>query len=139
MENFKQISIQKNRGWRGLAKAVIYNAENKEHTSMVFSFSQAVWEDMLHGYIVIPHEDYYYALTFDNLSALPKETQQRSVLIKNFSANITEVNRIEKDSWTTASGVACSLIYHYLKNNNHHTQSNWNYIRNKSNTRNIIK
>ena len=128
MENFKQISIQKNRGWRGLAKAVIYDEENKEYTSMVFSFSQAVWEDMLHGYIVIPHEDYYYALTFDNLSALPKETQQRSVLIKNFQANITEVDRIEKSKWTSISGIAYSLIYHYLKNNNHHTQSDWNYV-----------
>ena len=127
MENFKQISIQKNRGWRGLAKVVVYN-EEKEYTSMVFSFSQAVWEDMLHGYIIMPHEEYYYILAFDNLSALPKETQQRSVLIKNFQANIIEVNRIEKSKWTSTSGIAYSLIYHYLKNNNYHTQSDWNYI-----------
>ena len=128
MENFKQISIQKNRGWRGLAKAVVYNEEDKEYTSMVFSFSQAVWEDMLHGYMVIPHKEYYYILVFDNTARLPAPTQQRSVLIKNFKANILDVNRIKKDSWTHTSGIVYSLIYHYLKNNNHHTQSDWNYI-----------
>lgn len=127
-ENFKTITIQKNRGWRGLAKAVIYNEDNNVYTSMVFSFSQAVWEDMLHGYMVIPHDGYYYILTFDHTTGLPREDQQRSVLIKNFISNITEVNRVEIASWSTVSGVAYSLIKHFIKNNNRHTQSDWNYI-----------
>lgn len=132
--NFSNITIVKNRGWRGLAKATIYNAGNKEYTSMVFSFSQAVWEDLLHGYIVIPHEDYYYILTFDNTAHLPAPTQQRSVLIKNFQANILNVSRIEKNKWHTTNGVAYSLLYHHIKNNNHHTTSDWNYIRSTCNT-----
>ena len=128
MDGFKKIIIQKNRGWRGLAKVTILNNDMKTITSMVFSFSQAVWEDMLHGYMVIPHGEYYYILTFNNTDKLPREDQQRSVLIKNFQANITEVNRIEKNKWYTINGVAYSLLCHHIKNNNRHTTSDWNFI-----------
>lgn len=128
MKDFKKIKIQKNRGWRGLAKAVITDSDDNEITSMVFSFSQAVWEDMLHGYMIIPHEEYYHILTFDNTHKLPTAEQQRSVLIKNFQANIIEHSFIKKDEWYTTNGVAYSLLSHYLKNNNRHTTSDWNFI-----------
>lgn len=127
-DDFKIISIQKNRGWRGLSEVSIYNEERRLITSMIFSFSQKVWNDMLDGYIVIPYKDYYYIVNFDNLSELPSRTQQRSVLIKNFQAHITNIQRIEKEYWMSCPTKHYSLIVHFLINNNKHTQSNWNYV-----------
>jgi len=121
------LKIQKNRGWRGLAQVKITDA-GKEIINNVFSFSQDMWDDMLNGHIVVQDKDYYYIITFDNLIDLPKPHQQRSVLIKNFWAAVTEVGFIEKDRWTSTNGLAYNLIVHYIKNRNNHTKSDWNNI-----------
>lgn len=127
MKKFKHIVLQKNRGWRGLAELKVITDDDKTY-SYIFSFSQLVWEDMLHGYIVFPHENYYYIFTFDNTDRLPRENQQRSVLIKNFNSKITEIFEIPKNKWANTHGINYSLLYHHIKNNNNHTQSEWNNI-----------
>lgn len=128
MNNFKTITINKNRGWRGLAEAHIQDDDNNLVLKMIFSFSPAVWYDMLHGYMVLQDNDYYYVIDFDNLDRLPRPTQQRSVLIKNFRANVINVNRYEKATWNTAEGKDWSCIMNFLKNRNNHTTSDWNCI-----------
>ena len=84
MKEIKRIRINKNRGWRGLAELVCEDEERKVVHKMIFSFSQAVWNDLLKGYIVIQDEDNYFILNFDNTESLPTPVQQRSVLIKSF-------------------------------------------------------
>lgn len=125
---FKRIIINKNRGWRGLAELLVYDAARELQARMVFSFSQPVWEDMLDGKIVTQDKDYYYIIHFDSLECLPKKTQQRSVLIKNFMANVTIVDRIEKAHWTDCAPSNWMAITHFLKNKNNHTTSDWNCI-----------
>lgn len=122
------IIINKNRGWRGLAELRIIDESHTIRKTMIFSFSQEVWNDMLDGHIVVQDEKYYYILTFDNLMALPRRDQQRSVLIKNFTANVLHVNRYEKTKWSDAVAPHWSCISHFLKNRNNHTQSDWNCI-----------
>ena len=124
----KEIIINKNRGWRGLAEVVVRDASHTEQTRMIFSFSQAVWDDMLNGHLVLQDDDHYYVLTFDNLMRLPKKNQQRSVLIKNFMATVLNVNRYEKSIWEKAETNDWNCINHFIKNRNNHTQSDWNYI-----------
>lgn len=129
MKSGSQLFMQKNRGWRGLAQVRITNEDcTKEILNNIFSFSQDVWNDMLDGRIIVQDKDYYYILTFDNLSKLPSPTQQRSVLIKNFKGTITDVSFIEKAKWNTTTGSTFDLLYHYIKNKNNHTKSDWNYI-----------
>ena len=127
MDEFKQIEIIKNRGWRGLAKATVKNHDSIT-MSMIFSFSQAVWEDLLSSQIVMQDHTYYYVITFGNTEALPKPTQQRSVLIKYFMGGITNVNKYEKATWTNAKGNDYDKIYNFIKNSNNHTTSDWNYV-----------
>ena len=125
----KEIIINKNRGWRGLAEVVVRDATHTEQTKMIFSFSQAMWEDMLNGRIVMQDDEYYYVLTFDNLTHLPRKDQQRSVLIKNFTATVLNVNRYDKTSChknVTLTDWNC--IAHFIENKNNHTQSDWNCI-----------
>ena len=50
MKEIKRIRINKNRGWRGLAELVCEDEERKVVHKMIFSFSQAVWNDLLKGY-----------------------------------------------------------------------------------------
>lgn len=128
--NFKIIVINKNRGWRGLAKVDIKTEHNSYPIlQMTFSFSSKVWEDMLNAHIVIQDKDYYYVIEFDNTPSLPKPTQQRSVLIKDFIANILNVNRYNKSSWATNTNYDdWCRIKHFIDNKNNHTQSNWNCI-----------
>ena len=76
-EDIKTIVINKNRGWRGLAEALIFDKDTKTVLSMIFSFSQDVWDDMLGGHMVLQDNDNYIVLTFGNTEALPKG--QRSV------------------------------------------------------------
>ena len=131
MNQMKQIVINKNRGWRGLAEVVILDEENKETTKHIFSFSQRVWNDLiLDDVIVLKSEQYYYVIHFDEVlkGKLPNPTQQRSVLIKNFTANISKVSRYEVPTWTSATGKDYAYIIHFLKNNNNHTTSDWNCI-----------
>lgn len=129
MESIKRIIINKNRGWRGLAELVAENERREEVMKMIFSFSQPVWEDMLKGYIVMQDDDNYIILNFDNVEALPKPTQQRSVLIKSFNATVVNSWTYPKDSWMrNASSDHYKYIYHFTKNRNNHTTSNWNCI-----------
>lgn len=108
---------------------------------MIFSFSQLVWEDMLKGYIVMQNETKYIVIEFNKLDTLPKPTQQRSVLIKNFTANIVNKVYYTKTGWEQASLSLrhYMLIAHFIKNRNNHTTSDWNSIRNKSYARYIVQ
>ena len=138
MESIKRIRINKNRGWRGLAELVAENERREDVAKMIFSFSQPVWEDMLKGFIVMQDEDNYIILEFDNTDALPKPTQQRSVLIKSFYATVINQYEYAKDSWAkNTPAVHYNYIEHFTKNRNNHTTSDWNCIRYQSNTNDI--
>lgn len=123
----KRIIINKNRGWRGLAELRCYDSEHKNIHTMIFSFSEPMWEDLHRGIIITQDEDNYYALDFDNAILLP--TGQRSVLIKSFNANVTNVFTINKAHWKELGADRHRIaVYNFIKNNNHHTTSDWNCI-----------
>lgn len=128
MKEIKRIRINKNRGWRGLAELVCEDEERKVVHKMIFSFSQPVWEDLLQGYIVIQDEDNYFILNFDNTDALPKPTQQRSVLIKSFLATVVNITAYPKNEEVSPLTDDYDRIYHFKKNRNNHTTSDWNCI-----------
>lgn len=130
MDSIKTIVINKNRGWRGLAEVKCQDESGKVVTSMLFSFSPKVWEDLLAGYIVIPYEATYLVLQFNNIDKLPKPTQQRSVLIKNFTADVVHLTAYPNDSWFTPARENKHLEYisNFKRNRNNHTQSDWNCI-----------
>lgn len=131
MNKFNHILINKNRGWRGLAEAIVRDEENKEQLKMIFSFSQQVWTDLIIRNLIVMQDDkYYYVIKFkDGVSSrLPSPTQQRSVLIKNYRGEIEDVYKVDKDAWTSAEGGNWSAIMHFLKNKNNHTTSDWNCI-----------
>lgn len=122
------IQINKNRGWRGLAEVCGYNKEGDRVTKMLFSFSQPVWDDMLLGYMVIQDPENYMVLQFDNIDKLP--SGQRSVLLKNFTAHVTDIEVYPKERWSQlalAKG-QYNIISHFIKNRNNHTTSDWNCI-----------
>jgi len=125
---FNHITINKNRGWRGLAEVKVIDLDTKEEMKMIFSFSEPVWRNMLDGRMVMQTKESYYVFYFDNLDMLPKSHQQRSVLIKNFNATITKVNVYPKTEWGTAEATDWMAIAHFRKNKNNHTTSDWNYI-----------
>ena len=126
---FESSIVNKNRGWRGLAEIKILNEDAHTVTSRVFSFSQAVWDDLLRGYVVIQDEDNYYVMELDTTSALP-HGHQRSVLIKDIVSKITKTVKIPKATWPHDSRVLglYGYIYDFIKNNNNHTTSDWNQI-----------
>lgn len=128
MEEIKFIKINKNRGWRGLAELCCTNKDRDRVTSNVFSFSQAVWDDMQCGQVVLQDKDNYYVLHFDGADELPKG--QRSVLIKNFEGTVTKVNKYNKNTWMKDAKDArdYTCIYDFIKNRNNHTTSDWNCI-----------
>lgn len=129
MENIARVILNKNRGWRGLAELICEDNERKVISKMIFSFSQPVWNDMLQGYIVTQDEDNYIILQFDNTEALPKPTQQRSVLIKHFIGTVVNKYEYPKATWqANTPGDHYNFIYHFTKNRNNHTQSDWNCI-----------
>lgn len=73
--------------------------------------------------------DNYIILKFDRLEVLPKPTQQRSVLIKNAVLPIVSKAVYPKNDWkATKLPYEFDVIYHFLKNRNNHTTSNWNCI-----------
>lgn len=139
-KEFKKLIVNKNRGWRGLAEATVKNSEGKEVISMIFSFSEAVWIDFtLRDKLVVQDKDYYYILHFtDPLHSIPVG-HQRSVLVKHAMLQINEVVKYSKSEWTKAPHDDWTIIRNFIKNSNNHTQSDWNFIRIKSNTRNIKK
>lgn len=128
MKEIKRIRINKNRGWRGLAELVCEDEERKVVHKMIFSFSQPVWDDLLQGYIVIQDEDNYFILNFDNTESLPKPTQQRSVLIKSFLATVVNITAYPKNEEVSPLTDDYDRIYHFKKNRNNHTTSDWNCI-----------
>ena len=129
MENIARIILNKNRGWRGLAELICEDNERRELSKMIFSFSQDMWNDLLRGYIVTQDEDNYIVLQFDNIEALPKPTQQRSVLIKFFIGTVVNKYEYPKANWqSNTPGDHYDLIYHFTKNRNNHTTSDWNCI-----------
>lgn len=128
MKEIKRIILNKNRGWRGLAELICEDEERKVAHKMIFSFSQAVWNDLLQGYIVIQDEDNYFILNFDNTDRLPKPTQQRSVLIKSFQATVKCITAYPKNEPLDVLSDAYSRIYNFKKNRNNHTTSDWNCI-----------
>lgn len=125
-----KIVINKNRGWRGLAEANFITDDGKLRYSMIFSFSQAMWEDLLKGYIVFQTLNDYIIIKFDNTEQLPKPTQQRSVLIKNFIGNVIDTRYYNKNSWhlEARTPLDYNLLCHSIVNSNNHTQSDWNYV-----------
>ena len=127
MKEFEKVVITKNRGWRGLTEISIRNSKDEEVTKLICSLSQDVWEDLMDGHIAIQDDTHYYVLNIDNIDALP-QGHQRSVLIKNFKANITEVNSYEKSDWDRADGIDWAVLRHFRYNKNNHTTSEWNYI-----------
>ena len=130
MSNFNHLVINKNRGWRGLAEAKIIDLDTKEELKMIFSFSQQVWNDLIFQHtIVLQDETYYYIVRFeDKYEQLPGPLQQRSVLIKNFNADITEIVAVKKTEWTSERAENWNVIMHHIKNRNNHTTSDWNCI-----------
>lgn len=125
-----QLTIDKNRGWRGLAEVKTYDKVGNRVTDMIFSFSQQVWNDMLDGYMVVQTQEEYILLNFNHTDRLPKPTQQRSVLIKNFIADIKNYWVYPKTDWTDQALKLghYSYISHFTQNKNNHTQSDWNCI-----------
>ena len=130
MSNYTHLVINKNRGWRGLAEAKVIDLGTKDEMKMIFSFSQAVWEDLiLRHKLVMQDQDYYYIMDFtDPEGRLPGLYQQRSVLIKSFNTKIQNVTMIKKTEWTSAAPEDWVVINHFIKNKNNHTTSDWNCI-----------
>lgn len=126
----KRIIINKNRGWRGLAEVRCYDSEHNNTKTVVFSFSQAVWDDMLKGVMVIPHEDKFLVLYFDNTEVLPRG--QRSVLIKTFNANVTKIVEVPQAGWWSelreTHPECINYVNNHCRNNNIYTRSDWNCI-----------
>lgn len=126
----KEINLNKNRGWRGLAELKCYGEDHKQISHMIFSFSEKMWKDMLKGYIVTQDKDHYHIIKFDNTEpGLPRPHQQRSVLIKNYTAKVEETYSIAKEIWTEAPSESLyNILSNFIKNKNNHTTSDWNCI-----------
>lgn len=128
-EVVSKILLNKNRGWRGLAELVCYSDSMRAEHRSIFSFSQDMWDDLMNGLIVIQDEDCFYILKFEDKTGLPKPTQQRSVLIKNFETTITNMYVYKKTTWQDeAVGDNYVAIKDFIMNRNNHTKSDWNCI-----------
>ena len=130
MEKCTQLIIAKNRGWRGLTEVTLLNGKGGKIASQIFSFSQPMWDDLVERDIIVIQDDTeYYVIKFDPAGKLPTVDMQRSVIIRNVTVNILEVNKYNKTDWMrVAKSNDYSAIYHYTRNNNNHTTSDWNYI-----------
>lgn len=122
--------INKNRGWRGLAEVVWKDSAGTVKSRLIFSFSPQLWKDLMDGYIVLHDMEHYYVIHFEDMSKLPKPTQQRSVLIKHAYIGIKEVTQYDKTTWVSDSMKHghYDLITHFTRNRNNHTTSDWNCI-----------
>lgn len=121
--------VNKNRGWRGLSEAKLLNEEGEIIQTMIFSFSQAVWDDMLQGLLVMQDEKNYIVLHFGDIDNLPHPTQQRSVLIKDAKLRVAYKKIYLKSEWahkTTPEDY--SAICNFIANKNNHTTSDFNCI-----------
>lgn len=126
-----KLYLNKNRGWRGLAEARLLDEDYNVIKSMIFSFSQKVWNDMLCGIMVMQdHYNYMIIRFLDQDCKLPKPTQQRSVLIKDVVLPVVDIIQYPKETWridhkTLAEFIA---IDNFIKNRNNHTTSDFNCI-----------
>lgn len=130
MNSISTIQINKNRGWRGLAE-LITEDEAGNKAKIIFSFSSDVWKDMLNGNIVIEDTTSYNILKFDNRNELPKPSQQRSVLIKDFKANVIVQKSYSKDNYLAETKENLSdrvRIFNYINNSNRATTSTYNWV-----------
>lgn len=131
MNEMKYIKINKNRGWRGLAEVQILDEDKNLTAKHIFSFSQKIWRDLINYHtIVIQDSKQYHVIHFTVTirGLLPTPTQQRSVLIKNFMAEIDHINQVPIDEWQKAPTDLWLLISNFNKNKNNHTTSDWNCI-----------
>ena len=132
MKDFKYVVLNKNRGWRGLAEADIVNDDGDTVLKMIFSFSQAVWDDVVKRHIIVMQDkDCYYVIKFEPMvraGKLPRVDQQRTVLIKNFVGKIEDVVVYGKEAWRGATERDWNAIRHSINNKNNHTTSDWNCI-----------
>ena len=131
MNNMKYITINKNRGWRGLAEIRLLDEDCKQLFKYIFSFSQKIWEDLITKNIaVIENGGYYYVIHFSTTirGLLPRPYQQRSVLIKNYSAEIDKVYKVPVSEWHKETSEVWQPINNFIKNKNNHTTSDWNCI-----------
>lgn len=130
MSNNYHLIINKNRGWRGLASVILLDLDTKEKIETIFSFSSEMWTDLIINHtIVVQDADNYYVVKFsDDSGRLPKPTQQRSVLIKNYNAKVTNITKVNKARWTETLGYTWASLLHFTRNRNNHTTSAWNNI-----------
>lgn len=127
--NIKRVIINKNRGWRGLAEIKCENDKREVVYTSIFSFSPLVWKDLINNLVVtIKVEDKFIILHLDSKEGLPKPSQQRSVLIKNYIGTITEITEIAEDDVKNAQLMDRVHIRYYVDNKNNHTTSTYNYI-----------
>lgn len=125
------ITINKNRGWRGLAEVTYRGKNGLIEQRMIFSFSQAVWDDMIYRHkIALQDKDNFIILTFEKSCKLPAPHQQRSVLIKNITLNVVNKEVYSKRTWATDARYSndYAVINNCIGNTNKHTTSEWNYI-----------
>lgn len=131
--NMKML-LNKNRGWRGLAEAIITN-NNTTLYDNIFSFSSKTWYDLIMNKVfVFETEEQYYVLYLEVASGkLPTPSQQRSVLIKDVVLNVIDHRVYNKSTYVTeAKGLDCTddiiHINRYVLNNNRHTTSMYNCV-----------
>lgn len=129
----EKLIMNKNRGWRGLAEACLYdNSDTKDLIQkQIFSFSQDMWDDLIcrHLFVIDTGHTYKVIQIADPDYRLPKPTQQRSVLIKNAVLDVITTWVYDKKDWNiTAKHEIYRAIQHFIVNRNNHTQSDWNCI-----------
>jgi hypothetical protein len=98
---------------------------------MTFSFSTDVWNDLIfYKMIVLQDDDNIYVIYLNGKDGalLPRPTQQRSVLIKNWIGQVTKVNSYKKSEWQKAEACDWNRIMNFMRNNNNHTTSDWNCV-----------
>lgn len=124
-----KIKLNKNRGWRGLAQLECLE-EGLESKKIMFSFSGNTWQDLMAGHIVYQDNDKYIILDIDNTDALPQHSQ-RSVLLKDFKANVIDKREYDMNRWMTSTINTAhdwSYISHFTHNSNAYTTSVWNDV-----------
>jgi len=125
--DIKSISLNKNRGWRGLAQLECMDTTGKVINKMIFSFSGQVWDDlMINHKIAIKEDNTHYVITITDPEGKLPVGHQRSVLLKNLTFNVTNITEYKPDDPCPAED--WNVIAHFKKNNNNHTTSDWNYI-----------
>jgi hypothetical protein len=128
LENTYQITINKNRGWRGLAEIKCYDKDDNLLGDTIFSYSEDMWQDLMKGYVVLQDKYNYYIFEINNTDALPQHSQ-RSVTLTDFKAKALSLSVVEKAKYITACEPSIyPRVVHFRKNTNAHTTSDFNYV-----------